>query len=164
MTSDTSAPTVRLVPMTREQFAAYREGAERGYAEAILSSGSGTPEEADAKAAEDFGRLLPDGLDSEGQRLWTAVDDSLGEQVGMLWLGFRETSEGLSAFGFDLEVRHDLRRRGYATSIMQAAEQVCRELGVVRVGLQVFGDNPGAQALYERMGFEVTSTQMAKRL
>ena len=56
------------------------------------------------------------------------------------------------------------KRQGYGRAIMQAAEQVCRELGVVRVGLSVFGDNLGAQALYEQMGFRVSAIQMTKRL
>ena len=47
---------------------------------------------------------------------------------------------------------------------MAAAEQVCRERGVVEVGLSVFGFNSGAQSLYEQMGFEVTMLQTRKRL
>jgi ribosomal protein S18 acetylase RimI-like enzyme len=47
---------------------------------------------------------------------------------------------------------------------MQAAEGECRRRGVVSVGLNVFGHNLGAQALYEQMGFVVTSIQMSKKL
>ena len=57
--------------------------------------------------------------------------------AGVQGLGTRAT-----AFGFDFEVREDLRRHGYGTSIMLAAEQVPRA-GVVRVGLSVFGNNLG---------------------
>ena len=61
-------------------------------------------------------------------------------------------------------VREELRRSGYGRAIMVAAEDECRALGVVSVGLNVFGHNRGAQALYEQMGFEVTGIQMSKRL
>lgn len=155
-------PAVRLEPMTEEQYAAYRLHAEDSYAEGIHRSGAMSLEDARAKSAEDYARLLPDGLATEGHRLWTAYDGDL--EVGVLWLAFKDTSEGVSAFGYDFEVREDLRRHGYGRSMMLAAEQVCRELGVVQVGLSVFGDNLGAQSLYEQMGFEVASIQMVKRL
>ncbi len=155
-------PTVRLEPMTDAQYAAYREGAEESYAEGIAGSGAMSLEAARAKSAEDYARLLPDGLATEDNRLWTAYDGDL--EVGVLWLAFKDTSEGVSAFGFDFEVREELRRHGYGRAIMLAAEQVCLELGVVRVGLSVFGNNLGAQALYEQMGFQVSAIQMTKRL
>ncbi len=155
-------PAVRLEPMTETEYAAYRERAEDSYAEGIHRSGAMSLADARAKAVEDYARLLPDGLATAGQRLWTAFDGS--EPVGVLWLGFKDTDEGLTAFGFDFEVREDLRRHGYGRAMMLAAERACRDLGVVRVGLSVFGDNLGAQALYEQMGFTVSAIQRTKRL
>jgi GNAT superfamily N-acetyltransferase len=157
-----TTPSVRLEPMTEPQYAAYRERAEESYAEGIAGSGAMSLDDARTKSAEDYARLLPDGLATEGNRLWTAYDGST--EVGVLWLAIKDSSEGLTAFGFDFEVREDLRRHGYGRAIMQAAEEVCRGLGVVQVGLSVFGNNLGAQALYEQMGFAVTAIQMTKRL
>lgn len=82
----------------------------------------------------------------------------------MLWLHLEQKSDGPHAFGYDFEVREELRRKGYGRAIMQTAEQVCRELGVVSVGLSVFGFNLGARALYEQMGYEVAAIKMRKRL
>jgi ribosomal protein S18 acetylase RimI-like enzyme len=155
-------PDVRLVPMTQEQYVAYRATSDEAYAESIASSGSMPIEDAREKSREDFARLLPDGLGSEGHRFWTAYDADA--EVGMLWVHLRPTSEGLTAFGYDFAVREDLRRHGYGRAIMLEAEPVLRDLGVVSIGLNVFGDNLGAQSLYEQMGFETTSIQMRKRL
>lgn len=157
-----TTPTVRLEPMTEQQYADYRVRAEEAYAEGIAESGAMSLEDARAKAADDFAKLLPDGLATPDNRLWTAYDGDT--EVGVLWLAFKESGEGLTAFGFDFEVREELRRHGYGTSIMRAAEQVCRELGVVRVSLSVFGNNLGAQVLYEQMGFTVTAIQMTRRI
>ncbi len=154
---------VRLEPMSREQYDAYRVVAEREYADSIRDSGSLPEAEALARSVEDFARILPGGFDTEGHRFWTAYDAD-GDEVGLLWLHLRPTSEGLTAFGYDFSVREDLRRAGYGRAIMLAAEAECRTLGVVSVGLNVFGHNLGAQSLYEQMGFEVTATQMSKRL
>lgn len=148
--------------MTAEQFPAYRRLAEREYAENIVAAGMMPEPEARRKAAEDFDNSLPDGVDTADHELWTAWDDD--HQVGLLWLGFSERSDGLFAFGYDVMVTSDRRRQGYGRAIMEAAEQVCRDRGVVEVGLSVFGFNSGARALYEQMGFEVTIQQMRKRL
>lgn len=154
--------SVRLEPMTRDEYDVYRVTAEREYADSIRDSGAMPEAEAVEKSTADFARILPDGFDTEGHRFWTAYNG--GDAVGMLWLHLKPTSEGLTAFGYDFSVREDLRRSGYGRAIMQAAEAECRALGVVSVGLNVFGHNLGAQALYEQMGFEVTGIQMAKRL
>ena len=157
--------SVRLEPMSRDEYDAYRVTAEREYADSVRDSGALPEAEAVEKAAADYARILPDGFDTEGHLFWTAYDDSGTDgAVGMLWLHLRPTSEGLTAFGYDFAVREELRRSGYGRAIMLAAETECRALGVVSVGLNVFGHNRGAQALYEQMGFEVTGIQMAKRL
>lgn len=156
------AISVRLEPMTQPEYDAYRAGAERDYAKSIARSGSMPEREAHEKAAADFARLLPQGLQTPEQVFWTAYDGD--DLVGQLWLHLRPTSEGPEAFGYDFEVREDLRRRGYGRAVMVAAERECRELGVVALALNVFGDNLGARALYEQEGFEVTSVQMRKRL
>jgi len=82
----------------------------------------------------------------------------------VLWLRIKPGSAGSHAFGFDFLVREDVRRRGYGRAIMAAAEQKCRELGVVSIGLHVFGHNPGARSLYEQMGFAITGYNMRKKL
>lgn len=154
--------TVRLEPMTEAEFRAYREVAEATYADNIVKAGMMPRPEALEKARKDFDTQLPRGVDTPDHELWTAWDDD--REVGLLWLHFTEMSDGLHAFGYDFLVTADLRRHGYGRAIMTAAEEVCRERGVVEVGLSVFGFNTGARALYEQMGFEVTILQMRKRL
>ncbi|WP_432900491.1 GNAT family N-acetyltransferase [Micromonospora matsumotoense] len=154
--------TLRLEPMTDEQYLRYRERAEEDYAQNIAASGAMPLPEAQEKARQQYQELLPDGLATEGHRLWTAYDDA--DEVGMLWLHLEQKSDGLHAFGYDFEVREELRRQGYGRAIIEAAERLCREWGVVAIGLSVFGFNSGARALYEQMGFEVTAIRMAKRL
>jgi ribosomal protein S18 acetylase RimI-like enzyme len=153
---------MRLEPMTEEQYRAYREFAEEDYAGNIAKSGAMSLADAVEKSAADFGRLLPKGLATPDHFLWTGYDGDV--EVGVLWLRIEPKPDGLHAFGFDFWVQPDLRRRGYGRAMMAAAERICRERGVVSVGLSVFGFNAGAQSLYEQMGFEVTAIRMSKRL
>lgn len=148
--------------MSPEAFCAYREVAERTYADNIVRAGTMPAPEAREKATIDFAGLLPDGVDTSGHLFWTALDAD--DEVGMLWLALTESSDGLHAFGYDFVVTAQQRRQGYGRAIMVAAEEICRARGVVEIGLSVFGFNTGARALYEQMGFEVTVQQMSKRL
>jgi ribosomal protein S18 acetylase RimI-like enzyme len=156
-------PVVQLVPMTAERYAVFRTVQERSYAENIARSGAFGERQARAKAADDFDRLLPEGLSTPGHELWTGHGED-GHEVGFLWLHLAERADGLHAFGYDFEVREDLRRRGYGRALMVAAERLCRARGVASVGLSVFGFNAGARALYEEQGFTVTAEMRAKSL
>jgi len=148
--------------MTDEQYRAYRDTAEDGYAKEIAESGLLAWPDAVEKASEDFGRMLPDGLATPDNYLRTAYDD--GAEVGLLWLKIDTRSDGRRAFVADVSVREELRRRGYGEAIMTAAEALGRDLGAGTIALNVFGHNTGARALYEGLGYETTSVQMRKRL
>jgi RimJ/RimL family protein N-acetyltransferase len=47
---------------------------------------------------------------------------------------------------------------------MLLAEQECRQLGLRTLRLNVFGPNVVARRLYESLGYEITSQNMAKQL
>ena len=157
-----SGPVVRLEVMTEPEYRAFRVAAEADYAGNIAESGMLPAREAAEKASEDFERLLPEGLATPGHELWSAYDGD--RRVGMLWLHLEQKSDGLHAFGYDFSVREELRRQGYGRAVLVAGEAVCRDRGVVSVGLNVFGFNEGARALYEQMGFETTAILMRKQL
>jgi ribosomal protein S18 acetylase RimI-like enzyme len=148
--------------MSDEEYAEFRERSEVSYAAAIPGSRAVPISEARRQAAEDHERLLPEGVRTPGHYLWTAYEG--GEPVGDLWLHVETKPDGLHAFGYGIEVRPELRRRGYGRAITAAAEQKCREMNVVSIGLTVFGPNKPAQSLYEDLGFEVTVLQMRKHL
>lgn len=155
-------PEVRLEPMSDEEYADFRVRSEVSYAAAIAGSRAVPISEARRQAAEDHERLLPEGVRTPGHYLWTAYEG--GEPVGDLWLHVETKPDGRHAFGYGIEVRPELRRRGYGRAITAAAEQKCREMNVVSIGLTVFGPNKAAQNLYEDLGFEVTVLQMRKHL
>src|SRR5690606_25540597 len=75
-----------------------------------------------AEAEESMARLLPDGLDTPGQRLWT-VQDRDAEAVGLLWVHLQEEL----AFIYDIEMRESVRGLGYGTQTLRAAAEHTRE-------------------------------------
>jgi ribosomal protein S18 acetylase RimI-like enzyme len=142
---------VTLRPMTDEEYVGYRAHLVTGYADDMVQLGA-FPDPADALAASEQStrELLPDGLDSAGQHLWTAYDG--GAAVGILWVHV----DGARAFIYDIEVHADQRRRGYGREVLDAGALAAIDLGADVLGLNVFGHNPGAQVLYERAGYEIT--------
>ena len=155
-------PEVRLEPMTEDEYAEFRKRSEQNYATRIAAARALPLPEARRTATDEHQALLSAGLRTPGHYLWTAFEDD--QPVGHLWLHVEAKSDGLHAFGYDFEVRPELRRRGYGRAITAAAEQKCREMNVVAIGLTVFGPDKAAQSLYEDLGFETTVLQMRKRL
>lgn len=138
--------TLELRPMTGGQFDSYLAGAVQEYARE--RAGAGEPADvAMANAQESYDRLLPAGCDSVGQWLWTAYDGD--DDIGLLWISAGQPH----AFAYDLQVRPDRRRRGLGRAIARAGIVHCRAAGRTGVGLNVFGPNIGARALYDELGF-----------
>ena len=148
-------------PLTQAEYDVRIPALKAEYAADEVRAGRSDPEGATARVERLFQTLLPDGLATEGQLLFAG--EAGGEVVGFLWIGM-PTTERPQAWIFEIHVEEAHRRRGYGRALMLAAEEELRARGVTRLGLNVFGHNPGAQHLYESLGFETTSRQMSKAL
>lgn len=155
---------VRFVPMTEAQFAAYLERAIPEYAEAHLKSGDCEADEALTLAQADYESLLPQGLATPGQHFFTVHADGEPDAVGMLWFASRERRGKNSAYIYDIQVREEMRGRGYGKATLEALERELAAMKIARVALWVMGWNTGARALYERQGYTVTGVGMHKVL
>ena len=58
-----------------------------------------------------------------------------------------------SVWIYDIIIHEDFRRKDYASRTLDLVEERTRDLGVKSVELHVFGHNRGAQALYEKLGY-----------
>ena len=155
---------VRLVPMTEAEFAAYVAKALPEYAKAHLDAGDCDESDAMTLAKADYDDLLPEGLATKGQHLYTIHADGEAGAIGMLWFASRERRGKNSAYIYDFQVRPELRGRGYGTATLAVLDEMLLSMGIRRVSLNVFGWNSGARALYERQGFIVSAIGMVKNL
>lgn len=57
------------------------------------------------------------------------------------------------AYLYSLRVRYEYQRRGIGTRLIRAAEDRLRSLNFKAVTIAASKDNPGAQSLYERLGY-----------
>ncbi len=140
---------LELRPMSQSEFEAFMAVMTDDYAGELAAAGM-APEAAAQRSRDQMAELIPSGLESPGMVFFTAwVGD---EPVGRLWLSTQSTL----AFVYDVEVDADQRRKGYGAAIMNAGALWCREHGHPALGLNVFAHNPGARALYDRLGYHVT--------
>ncbi|MCU7825019.1 GNAT family N-acetyltransferase [Kitasatospora sp. DSM 101779] len=143
--------SVTARPMTAEEYPAWRAQQEDAYVFDMLRSGSHTEQEARAKSAADFARMLPEDLATPGHAL--LVLEAEGRTVGTGWLhhGFLP---GVT-FGCSLDVLPEERGRGFGRAAMAAGELAALAAGDGMLMLNVFGGNTVAMQLYSTAGYRV---------
>jgi len=152
----------KLVPMTQSEFEAFIEHIIPDYASDNVRAGYWSEEEALEKSRKQTMSLLSDGLQTNDHYLYTLYDND--EAVGMIWLRTELDRPRKSGFIFDVEIKEEFRGRGYGKQAMLLIEEKARELGIKRMGLNVFAYNDVAKNLYERIGYKVSSMNMLKDL
>ena len=148
--------------MTEEEFQAFLAQSVPEYASEKVQAGNWTPEEALERSRKDHATLLPEGLASPNQHLYSI--ELGGRPVGRLWLSVDPQASGGAGFLYDLQVAEPYRRQGIAREAMRLLEKEALSLGVRSLGLHVFGYNLAARALYEKLGYETTNINMSKAL
>ncbi len=153
---------VKLIPMADREFEAFLERDIREYAAENVRAGYWSEAEALEKSRQAHDRLLPEGLKTKDQYLYTLRE---GEQaVGMIWMKAELDSPRPSGFIFDLFIEERFRQKGYASQAMLRLEEVARGLGLRQLGLHVFAHNRAATRLYEKLDYRVSSLNMTKKL
>ena len=155
---------IRLVPMKTTEYQTYLDISIREYAEDKIRAGNWQPAEALERSAQEFHQLLPEGVASRDQYLYDIEDARLGVKVGMIWLARIMQGTHPVMFIYDFRIDEPYRRKGYGEQAMRAAEDQAKTLGLDTIALHVFGHNQAARALYEKLGYEITNINMAKKL
>lgn len=79
-------------------------------------------------------------------------DEAIGYMI--LTLGYSLEYRGRDAFIDELYLRPKHRGQGIGTQMLAFAEENCRVLGVQALHLEVDFENPDAQRLYHRVGYQ----------
>lgn len=155
---------IRLEPMDETE---YREAMDRAVVRHAADSvrrgewRDGAALEASRKEMEGS---YPQGLRTPGRVFAKVIDGALGTRVGETWYVAHEQG-GKVRFWVDwIWIEPEFRRRGLATQVLQELAKVAVEQGADRMGLYTYVDNPGAVALYSKLGFVVQNMAMIKEL
>jgi RimJ/RimL family protein N-acetyltransferase len=153
---------VQLTPLSESDFQAYLAINVPAYAQDQVKTGKWHPSEAMQKAQEEYQELLPDGLATKEQYLFSLEDVDTGAKVGIIFFGLRGVSK--VAMLYDFLVFEQFRRQGYGMHAMRALEEQVKHFGIQEIHLHVFAHNHAARALYEQLGYQVTNLYMSKKL
>ena len=89
------------------------------------------------------------------------VGELAGTIVGAVMAGF----DGVRGWMYHLAVAPEVRRRGFATQLVRAAEQGLRALGCQKVNLQIRATNQEVGAFYRSVGYQIEErVSMGRRL
>jgi GNAT superfamily N-acetyltransferase len=150
--------------MTELEYAAYLDFTIPEYALEHTAAGNWRPDEALEKARQSYQELLPQGIHTPDQYLYTLIEQKSGEKVGLTWLAVLKNVNQTKAWVYDLLIYPEQRRKGYGEQTMRLLEAQARQLGAARIELHVFGSNAVARRLYERVGYHEVDVVMAKNL
>jgi ribosomal protein S18 acetylase RimI-like enzyme len=152
-----------LVPMSPAAFAAFASEANEAYAQDHVRAGNWAPEEALAKARAQFDQLLPNGMETPDHFLYE-VHNGAGIRVGYLWFAIVGAGRARAGYVYNIRIQPDQQRKGYGRAALVALESLAAKMQLAALRLNVFGHNPGAEALYRSLGYTVTSSTMRKPL
>jgi ribosomal protein S18 acetylase RimI-like enzyme len=152
---------VTLRPMTDAEFTEWLPRSVRSYAEERARAQSRPFEEVLPDATQQIERYLSEGPRTPAHDVLRVLED--GDPVGWLWLGPHPDKVG-AAWVYEIEIDERARGRGIGRETMLAAEALIAARGVTELGLNVFGHNARAIALYRSLGYVTTAMNMAKPL
>ena len=155
---------VNLIPMEQIDFEAYCERAIIEYAEDKVRNGNWSSEEALERSRAEFHRDLPDGLQSKDQFIFSIMEESSRQKLGMLWVNVKTDTPHHPAFIYDFIIEEQFRGKGFGRQALMALDEKLLSMDVESVGLHVFGNNIIAQELYKKAGYGITNINMKKML
>ena len=155
---------VTLTRMAQAELDLYLEHVIADYAKEHVDAGNWDAEGALERSKKEFDTLLPQGVNSPNQYLYSIYEDSVGANIGLIWFAMRDEPTGKEAFIYDFEFKPEFRGKGYGAEALRAIEPKVRELGLKKISLHVFGKNKVAWHLYEKVGYEATNVLMSKEL
>lgn len=154
-------PMTKLAPMTQTEYDAFLARSVPEYAAEHVRAGDWLESESLEKSRKEFDMLLPQGLKSEDNFLYTLHDGD--DAVGMIWMKVKNQPLK-SGFIYDVFIEERFRGKGHGKTLMLLLEEKARELELKSLDLHVFGSNHVARKLYETIGYEIKHVMMSKTL
>ncbi len=103
---------VKLKSMEEKEYQEYLPNAIEEYAQEHVKAGNWQPSEALAKSTQEFLQLLPKGVSSENQYLYSIYDENSGDRVGMIWFAVLTDRSVPMAFIYDFRIDEQHQRKG----------------------------------------------------
>ena len=153
-----------LTPMTDVEFAIYLAKAIPEFAQDKIDAGQWSADEALELSRTGYAEQLPQGLATPDNVFFTVREAATHADIGMLWFAVQARDGQRIAYVYDVYIHAEHQGKGHATRAFALLDAESRQLGLTGVALHVFGHNSGAQALYRKLGYQITNINMFKPL
>lgn len=144
--------------MTEAEFPEYRALFIVEYAQDLHESRGYSMEKATEIATSSIDIALSEGVNTPANLLWCISKSDEFTVLGYLWL----VEKGSAVWVSDFCLLEQWRGRGFGRAALTMLEERLAQKGVSEIGLRVAVNNPGAKALYEKSGFQITGFNMIK--
>jgi ribosomal protein S18 acetylase RimI-like enzyme len=156
---------ISLRQMTEDEFKSFMDYSIPEYAREKMKAEGLSKEGATKLAKESFAELLPQGLLSKDQYLFSVVRaEEKNRSIGSLWFAKKNNGTRSYAYIYDIFLNPDVRGKGFGKEVMVLLESEVKKQGLSSIGLHVFGHNKTAIRLYEKSGYLVTNQIMMKEI
>ncbi|PKH12082.1 MULTISPECIES: N-acetyltransferase [Planomicrobium] len=152
----------QLTEMNDEEFDQYMEFFIPDYAKDLSDNFMIPYEKALGESEDLMATLLPDRQNSADQHIRNIYSPEDDKKIGVLWYNIQ--AESNKAYVYHILIHEAFRKRGFASLVLEELEETVKSAGVTSMGLNVFGNNPGAQRVYEKLGYQPASMAMGKRI
>ena len=132
--------------LTEQELISYKNDLIQEYSFELINAGY-TKEDAAKQLGDDFDRLIK----LPGKML--VAQDELGNDIGRMWFCVRELMGETMGFILEVQVFENCRGKGYGRKLMKFIESEVKNMGVDKLGLNVFKDNESAVSLYKSEGY-----------
>ncbi len=109
---------ITLEPMQQEDFDRLIENEIRGYAAEHVRNGNWPEEGSLERSRKEFESLLPEGVRTSNQYLWSLVDGD--RKIGFLWVQVKDGK----AFIYDFLIDGEFRGKGYGKQALAAMDEM----------------------------------------
>ncbi len=144
--------------MKENEFAITEGRSSELYIQGMAKSLNISLERAREKATQERKKILPNGFESKGHYFYSALINEV--LIGFAWVELK----GKTAWGYNIYIEEDYRRRGFASEIFKFVEKDLLEKEINQVRFHVYADNFRALPLYEKFGFSTTNVIMSKKI
>lgn len=153
---------IRLEPMDDAGFRAFLDRAIPRRAEKWVQRGIWSPDRALEASRQEYAELFPRGRETPHHHFRDVVETASGAVVGEAWYTARESGGKVEFWIQWISIWPEHRRRGYGRELLGLLEEEARRLGAPRSILTVWMDNPGALALYAKLGYTPSNMTLTK--
>ena len=155
---------LRLDSMDDEAFRAFLERAVPRRAERSVRRGIWLADRALETSRREYAALFAQGRQTPNHHFFDVVETASGATVGEAWYEAVESGGKVQFWIQWIAIWPEFQRRGYGRELLRLLEAEARSLGAERTILIVWTDNPGALALYTKVGYAPTNQCMTKAI